>query len=621
MGRFVPSWPKICFYLFVVALCAASGWQGDVEPTQQPTVLPPLNSPDSVPSWARPGAYRSARWDGGPIEAEKGRLSGWPGYADGDSTGILAATRDWYNPKTVEFLKIAGINWAWVTWSVGFSRQTEGKQWEQLRRYISECHKNGIRVAAYVSIANMFWSEMFENAPQSKAWVDILPNGSPRYYSFPHRYMARIDHPGWLEYARARVRAASDAGADSFWIDNTFGYHDSEKVRLFLSAVYGEAAAAGRKVVVMSNYNRGIYTWARYQNGVTTEDAQEPGFYPKEPAEKRLVTNAGLLRYLRGISEGWRPVSVEYGGRHYGERFTTPMEPEKWQFSLAECASFQASLEPFFEGVFLRDLYRGDPKALEKLKAMGRYNAFFERHKQHYEWQRSAAPIAVLSDTTDRAVPLLNQLAARNVQFDVLFNYQDLPARRLSEYRVILLPHTNPMSNGLCSALLDFVKLGGTLAAIQDASLFGDGEPRADFCLAEPLGVSVRRLPQSKTVTQFDRGLGIYYPLAPSAARLADELKHLARQDESVRIEIDGPVLYNVVRSNDSARRVIHLLNYSQNLMTNIPVCVGGQAASLRILSPDAGGEKTAPTTFKNGETCFQVPDLLTYSLVTFDLK
>ena len=385
------------------------------------TFAPPLASPASIPDWARPGRIRSARWDGGPIEAEKGRLSDWPHYTAADELGVMAATRGWYHPRTVEFLKTAHINWAWITWSVGFSEKTERIQWEQAQRYIEECHRQGIRIAAYLSIANMFFADMFENVPGSREWVEMLPDGTPRFYKRPNRYMARIDGRPWLDYVKMRVRAALDAGADSFWIDNTFAYHGEENVRRLLDEVYGEAVERGRQVVIMSNYNRNVYRWARLQNGVTTEDGQEPGWYPDDPEPRRLVTNAGLLRYQYAVSEGWRPVSVEYGGRHDGERFTNPMEPAKWQLSLAECAAFQASLEPFFEGLFLRDLYRGEPAAKERLAAIGRYNAFLERYEQYYTSVESAAQIAVLA-SDDKAVAALNSLAARNVQFDVVFS-------------------------------------------------------------------------------------------------------------------------------------------------------------------------------------------------------
>ncbi len=110
----------------------------------------------------------------------------------------------------------------------------------------------------------------------------------------------------------------------------------------------------------MSNYNQGIYTWQRLQNGVTTEDGNEPGYYTDKD-KPYMVTNAGLLRYNYGVSEGWRPVSMEDGLRHNGDRMLNSMQPEKWQLAIAECAMYHASLEAYFEGRSLRDVYFGCP--------------------------------------------------------------------------------------------------------------------------------------------------------------------------------------------------------------------------------------------------------------------
>ncbi len=164
---------------------------------QQP--VRPILDPATVPPWFETGKFRSARWDGGPLEAVKGTLSHWPNYTEDDPRQVLEATRDWYNPKTVELLKMAHINWAWVTWSNGFSPQTERKQWELLGNYITKCHDSHIRVAAYISIANMFWKDMFEHVPGSIGWVERDFQGAPLFYGRPNRYMADIHIPEWIE--------------------------------------------------------------------------------------------------------------------------------------------------------------------------------------------------------------------------------------------------------------------------------------------------------------------------------------------------------------------------------------------------------------------------------------
>lgn len=105
-------------------------------------------SRDSVPAWARNGMIRFERWDGGRIETAKAILSGWPNFWPPDPN-YLYATDNWYNPRTIRFLREAGINMIWVTFSNGFSNQTEKLQQDQLTSYIKLCHSQGIHVMAY----------------------------------------------------------------------------------------------------------------------------------------------------------------------------------------------------------------------------------------------------------------------------------------------------------------------------------------------------------------------------------------------------------------------------------------------------------------------------------------
>ena len=112
-----------------------------------PIEWPAGPSKSSVPQWARNGLIRFSRWDGGRIETAKAALSGWSGFWPPDPN-VLYATTNWYDPQTIRFLREAGINMVWVTFSNGFSNQTEKLHQEQLTRYIAECHRQGIHVMA-----------------------------------------------------------------------------------------------------------------------------------------------------------------------------------------------------------------------------------------------------------------------------------------------------------------------------------------------------------------------------------------------------------------------------------------------------------------------------------------
>jgi hypothetical protein len=585
----------------------------------QPPVRPILD-PASVPPWFQTGKFRSARWDGGPIEAAKGVLSHWTNYTEDDPRQVLHATRDWYNPKTIELLRMAHINWAWVTWSNGFSPATERKQWELLGTYIKVCHQNHIRVAAYISVANMFWKDMFENVPGSLGWVQRDFQGAPLFYGRPNRYMADIRNAEWIDLEKARVRAAVQAGADALWIDNTFSYHGEDNVAHLIDALYSEAVRTNPHFVIMSNYNQLIYTWGKLQNAVSTEDGQEPGYYTdKQPPY--VVTNAGLLRYSYGVGEGWRPVSMEDGGRHWGDRnrMTTPMAPRKWQLAIAECAMYHVSLEPYSEGLFLRDLYFAEPRALEGWRALGVYNAFLEKNEAYYTHPQSLARVAILSDATDFVVPYLNELSERDLNYDVIFNYQTPRVDQLKSYRVIVLPNTNPLSAEWCAALSRWVQDGGgTLISVQDASLFPPGPVSAvhDFGLGALLGFSERNIPGSRQVLTRGKGSVVYLPQLVPAGEMFSLIRQYLKQSELVEVEAREATFSNVAYQPQEERIILHLLDYQQRLEREIRVRVRARVKKVEILSPDTLADTQAKIQIEGQESEITIPELDTYDLV-----
>ncbi len=579
----------------------------------------PVLHPQSLPQWFQPGTVRPARWDGGPIEAQKGILTG---YFPTDDPRLLEAERNWYDAKTIQFLKAAHINWAWVTWSNGFSPQTEGPQQALVRNYIALCHQNNIRVAAYISIGNMFWQDMFEHLPASIAWVKRLPDGSPLFYSRPYRYMADITNLAWLKFQKERVAAAVRAGADAIWVDNTFQYYGERQVEHFIDSIYAAAARINPHVVIMSNYNRGIYTWARLQNGVTTEDGQEPGYYTDRP-KPFLVTNAGLMRHQYAVGGGGRPVSVEDGRRHVGTREGTLLESHKWQLEIAEAAMYHVGLEIFVEGAFARDLYFGEAEALRDLHAIGTYNAFLERNEEYYLHPQSLARVAILSDTTDAVVPYLNQLSEYNLNYDVIFNYQPPQREAFRKYKVILLPNTNPLSKDWCIALGQWVrKEGGTLIAVQDASLFSPdlASRNQDFGLGEPLGVSKRNIPESTVTRPRGKGLAIYLPELLTAEKMVSLIRLYLRGSELVEVEPHEAILSNAAYQPAHQRIVAHFLNYRQKPEKGIRMHVRAPVERAEILSPDDLSETKALIQRNGGGSDIVVPELRTYDVLVIYL-
>jgi hypothetical protein len=519
---------------------------------------------------------------------------------------------------------MAHINWAWVTWSTGFSPSTELQQREVVGRYITLCHQSHIRVTAYISIGNMFWRDMFEHLPSSIAWTKVDFRGGPvSYMGHPTRYMADLTNPGWIELQRKRVEAAARAGADALWIDNTFSYYRPQDVTHLIDALYDTALKINPQFVIMSNLNQGIYTWARFQNGVTTEDGEEPGYYT-DKQQPYLVTNAGLLRYNYGVGEGWRPVSVEDEGRHVGARLMNSMPPRKWQLAIAESAMYHTSLEIAPEGRFLRDIYFGVPEALEGLRAIGAYNSFLEQNEQYYTQPQSLSRIAILSDTTDAVVPYLNQIAKNNLNFDVVFNYQNPQEEHLKQYKVIVLPNTNPLNKSWCNALAKWVREdGGALIVIQDASLFSPGHISGsrDFGLGELLRISKREIPSSIEVRSRGKGSVVYLPTLPPTDEMCSLIQRYLKQTELVEVEPHAATLSNVAYQPANKRVVVSLLNYRQELEKGLQIEVRAPVEKVEILSPDHLSETKAQIRRNGSNWKMVIPELQTYDLVIISLK
>lgn len=187
-----------------------------------------------LPKSVKPGSIRFCRLDGGPIQVSKIAISGWSvplvegtdyRYPYTNYPPHVHATENIYRPETIQLLQKARINMIWVTWSAGFSPEAEKPQQEILVPFIHQCQKKGIRVLAYLSLANIFWETFFEEHPESQEWIQQEDdNGSPyHYFGQPGRFMCCLNHPGFLRLQKLRIhQALTEGNADGLFYDNNF---------------------------------------------------------------------------------------------------------------------------------------------------------------------------------------------------------------------------------------------------------------------------------------------------------------------------------------------------------------------------------------------------------------
>jgi hypothetical protein len=586
-----------------------------------PAEWPAGPAKDSVPEWAAPGRIHFARWDGGRIETAKAMLSGWPGFNPPDPDRLFAMT-NWYDTRTISLLRQAGINMVWVTFSNGFSIQTEQAHQEQVRRYIEACHRQGIHVMAYESIANMFWEDMFERVPESRDWLQIGGDGKPVPYGAGDytkmgrvtRYMANLGNPAWVKYLEKRVDLAIDAGADGVIYDNNFSNHLVDVYQ----DIYRHGSARKKDFLLMGNFHQDTYVLNHLVNSMTTEDGVEPGLYDAAHVQQGriaqeksslvsvqggwLVNNIGLFRIHNALSDGWKPAMIEDGGRETGVRETTPMSPARQQLALAEAMSFSIGMELFVEGAFAQGLNDNDPKIMVIWNAIGEYNRFFAEHDQFYAGTRSLSPVAVVLDDRSESVPLLNGLAGRGVLFDVVYE-RDLSPERLAPYHAVALLTAQTVHENALSALKSFVEAGGRLFAAGDVAAYDETECKRP----RPVWFGQKE----------GKGECIYYDRIPSLDELAKTLLQ-AGGAGPVQVEAPSGVCYNLVQEPKNGRTIVHLLNYTPKPADGIKVVLSKKYRNMWLISPDMP-EKVQLVSPSGSPAEIKLPAVRVYSLLVLE--
>jgi hypothetical protein len=615
---------RLVFLLLAFAPQLLSQTQGAVEAPSAdsslyPAVWPTEMDRSSIPAWAAPGKIRFARWDGGRLETAKAFLSGWPGL-NPPNPDLVNTMTNWYNLDTIPLLKKAHINLIWVTFSVGFSMESEETQQALVRRYIAECHRNGIHVLLYESIANMFWEDMFQLHPASSHWPQIGPDGKPVPYGAGDydkmgrvtRYMANLSNPEWRAYLMRRVDLAIESGADGLIYDNNFG----DRLFDLYHEISTHVATRKRDFLVMANFHANTYVLNRLLNCITTEDGIEPGLYtPSSPGyadlkehlpylqkigEYSLVNNFGLFRIHETLAEGWKPTMIEDGTRETDNRLVSLMSPARMKLAMAESMAFGIGQEQYVEGRPAHQLLTGFPPAAAVWQAVGEYNRFFEEHEELYTGARSSAPLAVVLDDRSEGIPLLDGLASRGVPFEILYE-RDVTPQTLSRYRAVALLTARTVRDSALAALEQFVKTGGQLLAAQDAGTIGeDGKshPRPAF-FSGRLG----------------RGLATIVESTASVDQLAKTLLNISG-DQPIHLDLPAGVLYNITEQPRENRIIVHLLNYGSEQVPKLNLEVRGPYHRAYLVSPDNGTKLIVTPNSDSTRTTLQVEHLGTYSMI-----
>jgi hypothetical protein len=587
-----------------------------------PAVWPAELEKSTVPAWAKSANIRFARWDGGRIETAKAMLSGWEGLNPPDPD-IAYTMTNWYGSDTVKLLVKAHINVVWITLSVGFSPEAEAAHQAEVRRYIAECHRNGIHVMAYESIANIFWEDMFARHPEAKGWVQLRKDGTPTPYGSADynrmgrttRYMADLNNPEWQKLVLQRVDLAIESGADGIIYDN----NSSDALIPMYEKIRDHAMERRHEFLIMANFHHDTYALNRLLNCITTEDGREPGLwgedaknfaaikeqlpYAQKLGARYVVNNFGLLSMHEALSEGWKPTTVEDGTRANLTRYETFMPVAHQKLALAENMAFGVPLELYVEGRPANELYTQEPGAVAVWDAVAQYNGFFAQHQELYEGAHSVAPLAIVVDDRSEGVPVLNGLAARGVPFVVVYE-RDVTAEMLKRYQAVALLGAQTVHESSILALADYVRDGGYLLATRDSGTLNEN--------------GAKRSRSAYFLDPEMKGTAAFLDLSIGMDAMAKALLS-ASGHGPVTVQAPTGVLFHVTEQRGGERRMVHLLNYTGEPAHGVTVQVDGRYASVRLLSPDGDTSLTTHYNAKAKITTAEVGTLDTFSVLVLE--
>jgi hypothetical protein len=546
--------------------------------------------PEDIPSWAEQGNFRFVRLDGGQIESWKAERTWWGRKFSTDEKNVLNHIYDSEFEQMLGLLKQAEFNWIWVTWSNGWSLQSENGNRENLRKVIARCHENGIHVSAYLSASNMFPENAYQDDPETKEY-GLWMHGLPMFYAGPtmahlqiswRRRLADARKPGWRAYLLKKAALAVDAGVDAIVWDNMIGYNDGLAQLLDETQRMAERKAreSGRpKVMVYANIHLSPDRFGMndVNEVIWEEDGKDtPGVW----GGKWQVGNARKIKFLSGEKHLWQPLTYENDLYHCGPRESCIPSPAEQKLSIAEAYAFGAATSRNIEGRFLSALIKGEPEAREAWNAIAQYNRFLVEHRELYHQVEPAARIALMSVEPDNS--LADEFLKQSAFFEAkVLTHLDrgIP---LDRFKVLVMPANLPKLSAEQKAHLDKFTAGGGVI-IRAGKAEQDIVARADAAAEGP--------------------------------RLS--------------LEPRGYLLAQLTRKPDGRTLILHLLNYDHQTAAekvNVRLNLSGLVQDLsrwevRVLSPDALQPQLTGISLHGSISEFTVGRIEHYTVVTLSAR
>lgn len=188
---------------------------GLVAPIRSAEPVPPKVSIDPL----------DCRWTFGNHEPiSMYRRSG--GYTTGGIEGGALWLRQWHHwfdsEACPQLMQDLGLNFVHSRFYKGMGWQYESRDFPNVKQFVTNCHKHGVRALAYIQFSTLYYETMLSEIPDLADWVALDEHGEKRTWHGQYfRWVPCHNNPDFEAYLKKMIRiAVVDGGFDGVMFDN-----------------------------------------------------------------------------------------------------------------------------------------------------------------------------------------------------------------------------------------------------------------------------------------------------------------------------------------------------------------------------------------------------------------
>lgn len=131
---------------------------------------------------------------------------------------------DWWDVKAPETMQKIGLNALHARFYKGMGWAEEKKDFPNVKRFVANCHANGVTALAYVQFSTIYHEPMSVEVENLSDWIQVDEHGEKRLWNGVYfRWMPCVTCEAWQSYIEKILAIALDEGDfDGIMFDNVF---------------------------------------------------------------------------------------------------------------------------------------------------------------------------------------------------------------------------------------------------------------------------------------------------------------------------------------------------------------------------------------------------------------